>query len=68
MKFFDKDTGSIYKVMEKNGWYKAARLRPDAKNWAFVASKRTPWRLSKVAAEGDLIVFAIKRNLDLLEE
>lgn len=31
MKFFDKDTGSIYKVMEKNGWYKAARLRPDAK-------------------------------------
>lgn len=68
MKFFDKDTGSIYKVMEKNGWYKAARLRPDAKNWAFVSSKRTPWRLAKVAAEGDLIVFAIKRNLDLLEE
>lgn len=68
MKFFDKDTGSIYKVMEKNGRYKAARLRPDAKNWAFVASKRTPWRLEKVSAEGDLIVFAIKRNLDLLEE
>lgn len=68
MKFIDTDTGSIYKVMEKDGWYKAARLRPDAKNWAFVASKRTPWRLTKESAEGDLIVFAIKRNLKRLED
>lgn len=68
MKFIDTDTGSIYKVREKDGLYRAARLRPDAKSWAFVASKRTPWRLTKGSAENDLIVFAIKRNLNRLED
>ena len=68
MKFIDTDTGSIYKVREKDGLYRAARLRPDAKSWAVVASKRTPWRLTKESAESDLIVFAIKRNLKRLED
>lgn len=68
MKFIDTDTGSIYKVREKDGLYRAARLRPDAKSWAFVASKRTPWRTEKTEAEADLLNFAINRNLKRLED
>lgn len=43
-------------------------MPPDAKSWAFVASKRTPWRTEKTEAEADLLNFAIKRNLKRLED
>ena len=68
MKFIDTDTQAIYKVLKDEGLYRTARLRPDAKSWAFVASKRTPWRTEKTEAEADLLNFAIKRNLKRLED
>lgn len=68
MKFIDTDTGSIYKVREKDGLYRAARLWPDAKSWEVVASKSTLWRTEKTEAEADLLIFAIKRNLKRLED